>query len=100
MNILIYGTLIGPGGITHHTREFTKRLSKLHNVKFKNFNVPIGWDGVYSPTMYSNLDELDSVHHTILHQQSLWTPDGNLMDYPLSGYDSKFIEEKSYEKYD
>jgi len=91
MNILIYGTLIGPGGITHHTREFTKRLSKLHNVKFKNFNVPIGWDGVYSPTMYSNLDELDSVHHTILHQQSLWTPDGNLMDYPLSGYDSEFI---------
>jgi FkbM family methyltransferase len=93
MNILIYGTIIGPGGIAHHTREFTKRLAKLHNVKFINFNVPKVWDGVYSTDMYKNLSELDDIHHQILHMQTLWSEDGGgykLKEFPLSGYDSEF----------
>ena len=91
MNILVYGTIIGPGGIAHHTREFTKRLAKFHNIKFKNFNVPKNWDGLHYPDMYKNFAELDDIHHKILHQQSLWTPDGELVDHPLRGYSPNFI---------
>jgi FkbM family methyltransferase len=91
MNILVYGTIIGPGGIAHHTREFTKRLAKFHNIKFKNFNVPKNWDGMHYPDMYKNFAELDDIHHKILHQQSLWTPAGELVDHPLGGYSENFV---------
>lgn len=94
MNILIYGTIIGPGGIAHHTREFTKRLAQSHNVKFVNFNVPTEWSGVYSTDMYNDNSELDEIHHQILHLQTLWDSDEiggyRLNDYPLSGYDTDF----------
>jgi len=90
MNILVYGTIIGPGGIAHHTREFTKRLAKIHNVKFINFNIPLNLDGKYSPDMYKLSGELDDIYHTILHQQSLWDEFGTLTNYPLSGYDRNF----------
>jgi glycosyltransferase involved in cell wall biosynthesis len=94
MNILIYGTLIGPGGIAHHTREFTKRLATKHNVKFINFNVPTEWDGINTPNMYANRTELNDIHHQILHQQTLWSIDDSgkkLREFPLSGYDETFI---------
>jgi FkbM family methyltransferase len=90
MNILIYGTMIGPGGIAHHTREFTKRLAKLHNVKFRNFNVPNGWNGKYAVDMYVGYDNLDNIHHKILYEQTLWTVGGDLVEYPLTGYDPAF----------
>jgi FkbM family methyltransferase len=88
LNILISGTMIGPGGIAHHTREFTKRLASNHNVKFRNFNIPDKWHG-YSVDMYFNLKELDVVHNSILFEQTLWS-NGELVNFPLSGYDSTF----------
>lgn len=91
MNILIHGTVIGLGGIAHHTREFSKSLSKYHNVKIRNFNVDHDvWDGYDGPNVFRNIKELEPIHHKILHQQTLWE-DGRLKDFKLSGYDNSFI---------
>jgi len=90
MNILIHGTLLNHGGISHHTKEFSKFLSRYHNVKIRNFNIPFSWTNYTGPDVYKNLDELEEVHHKMLYQQSLWDGNGNLIDLPLSGYDEFF----------
>lgn len=92
MNILIHGSIIGPGGIAHHIREFSKTLSKYHNVKIRNFNLDHkNWEGIYTgPDIFKNTEDLEDVHHKMLHQQSLWEND-ELKDFPLSGYDESFV---------
>jgi glycosyltransferase involved in cell wall biosynthesis len=93
MNILIHGTILGYGGIAHHTREFTKILSKYHNVKIRNFNLVDldDWAGYTGPHILKNAKHLDDVHHKLLHQQTLYNHDGELTDFPLSGYDESFV---------
>jgi hypothetical protein len=92
MNILIHGSIIGPGGIAHHIREFSKTLNKHHNVKIRNFNIDSKtWNGYYSgPDIFKNTEDLEEVHHQMLYQQSLWEDDV-LKDFPLTGYDESFI---------
>ena len=91
MNILVHGTILGYGGIAHQTREFTKTLSKYHNVKIRNFNLVDlkSWNGYTGPDILKDAVHLEDVHHKMLYQQTLW--DGELKDFPLSGYDSSFV---------
>ena len=93
MNILVHGTLLGYGGIAHHTREFTKVLSKYHNVKIRNFNLVDldDWAGYTGPNILKNAKHLDDVHHKMLFQQTLYNSNSELTDYSLSGYDSSFV---------
>jgi len=91
MNILVHGTILGYGGIAHHTREFTKILSNYHNVKIRNFNLVDleSWHGYTGPDILKNAKHLEDIHHKLLYQQTLW--DGELKDFPLSGYDEFFV---------
>jgi glycosyltransferase involved in cell wall biosynthesis/ADP-heptose:LPS heptosyltransferase len=91
MNILVHGTILGYGGIAHQTREFTKTLSKYHNVKIRNFNLVDlkSWHGYTGPDILKDAVHLEDVHHKMLYQQTLW--DGELKDFPLSGYDNSFV---------
>jgi FkbM family methyltransferase len=91
MNILVHGTILGYGGIAHQTREFTKTLSKYHNVKIRNFNLVDlkSWNGYTGPDILKDAVHLEDAHHKMLYQQTLW--DGELKDFPLSGYDSSFV---------
>ena len=91
MNILVHGTILGYGGIAHQTREFTKTLSKYHNVKIRNFNLVDlkFWNGYTGPDILKDAVHLEDVHHKMLYQQTLW--DGELKDFSLSGYDSSFV---------
>ena len=91
MNILVHGTILGYGGIAHQTREFTKTLSKYHNVKIRNFNLVDlkSWHGYTGPNILKDAVHLEDVHHKMLYQQTLW--DGELKDFPLSGYDNSFV---------
>jgi FkbM family methyltransferase len=90
MNILVHGSIIGPGGIAHHIREFTKSLSKHHNVKIRNFNVDSKlWRGYTGPDVFKKVKELEFCHHKMLYKQSVWENDV-LVDYPLTGYDDTF----------
>ena len=93
MNILVHGTILGYGGIAHHTREFTKSLSKYHNVKIRNFNLVDldDWAGYTGPNILKNAKNLDKVHHKLLHQQTLYDNNGDLTDFPLSGYEEFFV---------
>lgn len=91
MNIFVHGTMLGPGGIAHHTREFTKRLAKYHNLKFRNFNIPKDWNGYQGENSLKNCEELEDVHHQILHSQTLYeNSKKELKDHPLSGYNPMF----------
>jgi glycosyltransferase involved in cell wall biosynthesis len=113
MNILVHGTILGYGGIAHHTREFTKSLSKYHNVKIRNFNLVDldDWDGYTGPHILKNAKHLDNVHHKLLYQQTLYDNNGELTGFPLSGYEESFVPDihiimaevnhyYHYEKYD
>ena len=93
MNILVHGTILGYGGIAHHTREFTKSLSKYHNVKIRNFNLVDldDWAGYTGPHILKNAKHLDDVHHKLLYQQTLYDNNGELTEFPLSGYEESFI---------
>ena len=93
MNILVHGTILGYGGIAHHTREFTKSLSKYHNVKIRNFNLVDldDWSGYTGPHILKNAKHLDDVHHKLLYQQTLYNDRGELTSFPLSGYDEYFV---------
>jgi len=90
MNILVHGTILGYGGIAHHTREFTKNLSKYHNVKIRNFNLVDldDWRGYTGPDILKDAKHLEEVHHNMLYQQTLM--DGDFKDFPLTGYDESF----------
>ena len=72
MNILIHGSMMGPGGIAHHIKEFSKNLNKYHNVKIRNFNLDTNtWNGFYSgPDMYKNTKGLEDIHHQLLHHHT------------------------------
>lgn len=91
MNILVHGTILGYGGIAHQTREFTKSLSKYHNVKIRNFNLVDleSWHGYTGPDILKDAVHLEDIHHKMLYQQTLW--DGELKDFPLSGYAESFV---------
>jgi ADP-heptose:LPS heptosyltransferase len=93
MNILVHGTILGYGGIAHHTREFTKSLSKYHNVKIRNFNLVDldDWAGYTGPHVLKNAKHLDEVHHKLLYQQTLYNDKGELTSFPLSGYEESFV---------
>jgi FkbM family methyltransferase len=93
MNILVHGTILGYGGIAHHTREFTKALSKYHNVKIRNFNLVDldDWAGYTGPNILKNARHLDEIHHKLLYQQTLYDNNGELAEFPLSGYEESFV---------
>jgi len=93
MNILVHGTILGYGGIAHHTREFTNALSKYHNVKIRNFNLVDldDWAGYTGPHILKNAKHLGEIHHKLLYQQTLYGGDGELTDFALSGYEESFV---------
>jgi autotransporter strand-loop-strand O-heptosyltransferase len=44
--IFTHGSYIGTTGYNNHTRDFFKELSKLYDLKVRNFTVPLTWDGL------------------------------------------------------
>lgn len=90
MNILIHSSIIGFGGIAHHIRKLSKALSKYHNIKIRNFNVPLSWVSYSGVDVFKNEEELEPIHHKMLHTQTLLNPELELVERHLSGYDEDF----------
>ena len=44
--IFAHGSYIGNTGYNNHTREFFRHLSKHAEIKFRNFTVGSGWNGM------------------------------------------------------
>jgi|TARA_B100001778_G_C18599684_1_gene636590 autotransporter strand-loop-strand O-heptosyltransferase len=69
--VFAHGSYIGTGGYNNHTRDFFRHLSKLIDVKFRNFTVGEEWGG-NSDRQHDCEDYIDDLDRKILSEQSLW----------------------------
>lgn len=80
MKILGHATYVGNSGYNSHCQNFFKALSKIHEVKIRNFTIGKNWQGLDSPNPHGvDVDELDK---KLIGQQSLWN-NGVLTDYDI-----------------
>ena len=91
--VLAHGSYIGKGGYNNHTRDFFRHLSKLIDVKVRNFTIGDDWAGnVDEP--HNSEDYLNDTDKKILALQSLWEDQskGLRHDHPIySKYKNEFV---------
>ena len=68
--IFTHGSYIGTTGYNNHTRDFFKELSKLYDLKVRNFTVPLTWDGL-SDEPFNGEYYLADLDKKLLTQQTL-----------------------------
>ena len=69
--VFAHGSYIGDGGYNQHTRDFFRHLSKLIDVKVRNFTINDGWEG-NSDTQHDNESYLTPQDKKLLTLQTLW----------------------------
>ena len=71
--VLAHASYIGAGGYNQHTRDFFRHLSKLIDIKVRNFTIGNSWLGI-DKTDEPHNDEtyINDVDKKILDKQSLW----------------------------
>ena len=82
-----HGPYIGTTGYNNHTRDFFRGLSTHHPLKFRNFTVGSSWEGM-NEEPHNGEPYLLDVDKNILHQQTYYTSDGDMVDgeiYPNNG---------------
>jgi len=89
--IFAHGSYIGTTGYANHTRFFYRELSKLHNLKVRNYTVGKTWEG-QSEEPHNNENDFDSLDKQLLCEQSLWDSDKKLNNHPIySSHGENFI---------
>ncbi len=85
-----HGCYIGSTGYNNHTRDFFRELSKLHEVKVRNFTVPKYFNG-HKDEPFNNEDYLIDLDKKLLVDQGTWNDD-KLVDRPIySNYSNEFL---------
>ena len=69
--VFAHGSYIGTGGYNNHTRDFFRYLSKLIDIKVRNFTVGSSWDGLKDEP-HNNEPYINDTDKQILCQQTLW----------------------------
>ena len=69
--VFAHGSYIGTGGYNNHTRDFFRHLSKLIDVKVRNFTVGSSWEGLNNEP-HNNEPYINDIDKKILCQQTLW----------------------------
>ena len=69
--VFAHGSYIGKGGYNQHTRDFFRHLSKLIDVKVRNFAVDDNWTWPNSEP-HNNEDYVNEVDKKLLVLQTLW----------------------------
>ena len=69
--VFAHGSYIGTGGYNNHTRDFFRHLSKLIDVKVRNFTVGSSWEGL-NDEPHNNEPYINDIDKQILCQQTLW----------------------------
>ena len=88
--IFAHGSYIGTTGYANHTRAFYRELSKIYDLKVRNFTVGGSWDG-HTDESHNGEDYIDNLDKKLLVEQSLWDPDNNLKHHPFySKYPNNF----------
>lgn len=90
INVLAHGSYIGTGGYNNHTRDFFRQLSKLINLKVRNFTIGKSWSKL-SDEPHNGEPYLTEQDKELIQYQSLWGRDGKLETYPIhSKYKNHF----------
>ena len=76
LKVFAHGSYIGYGGYNQHTRDFFRHLSKLIDVKVRNFTVGDNWDG-NSDEQHNSEEYIDDLDKKLLTGQTLWHDQSN-----------------------
>ena len=88
--IFAHGSYIGTTGYANHTRAFYRELSKIYDLKVRNFTIGGSWKG-HSDEPHNKEDYIDDLDKKLLVEQSLWDPDDNLKHHNFySNYPNNF----------
>lgn len=91
VKIYAHGPYVGNTGYNQHTRDFFRHLSKIAEVKVRNFTVGNSWNG-YNLAPHDGESYLNDTDRRLLYQQILWNEDGSRSDHPIySSGDKEFI---------
>ena len=88
--VFAHTSYIGTGGYNNHTRDFFRHLSKLINLKIRNFTIGDNWDGVVDEP-HNREPYLEDFDKKLLTRQSLWGDNKSLNDSDIySNYHNDF----------
>jgi len=85
-----HGPYVGTTGYNNHTRDFFRGISKYFPLKFRNFTVGSGWDGM-SDEPHNDEKYLTDQDKEILHTQTVFNSKNKLEDRRMySNYGKDF----------
>ena len=80
--IFAHGSYIGNTGYNNHTREFFRHLSKHSEIKFRNFTVGSGWNGM-NEEPHNDEYYFNDTDRKLLYEQILWNTDKTRSNYKM-----------------
>ena len=90
--VLAHTSYIGTGGYNNHSRDFFRHLSKLIDVKVRNFTIGDSWKGL-DDECHNGERYINDTDKKILNQQTLWEDEsgGKRKDWDIySNYPNDF----------
>ena len=80
--VLAHTSYIGTGGYNQHARDFFRHLSKLIDIKVRNFTIGSSWKD-FDEEPHNGEDYLNDTDKKLLSIQSLWGKDKKLINLPI-----------------
>tara|TARA_R110002167_G_scaffold164842_1_gene361790 strand:+ start:123 stop:2420 length:2298 start_codon:yes stop_codon:yes gene_type:complete len=92
--VFAHGSYMGTGGYNNHTRDFFRHLSKLIDVKVRNFTVGNFWEKL-DEEPHNREPYINSIDKKLLVEQSLWgdVDQKEIVNHKIySNYENNFKE--------
>jgi autotransporter strand-loop-strand O-heptosyltransferase len=80
--VYVHASYVGTTGYNNHTRDFFRHLSKLIDIKVRNFTIGKNWDG-YKDEAHNDEPWVNDIDKKLLIEQTLFNNDGSRSEYPL-----------------
>ena len=80
--LLVHTSYIGTGGYNQHARDFFRHLSKLIDIKIRNFTIGSSWKGL-DDEPHNGEGYINDTDKKLLSIQSLWGKDKTLINFPI-----------------
>ena len=71
--IYLHGSYIGTTGYNNHTRDFVRHLSKIVDIKVRNFTVGKSWNRMENDEPHEGESYLNNTDREILNKQTVLT---------------------------
>jgi autotransporter strand-loop-strand O-heptosyltransferase len=69
--IFLHGSYIGTTGYNNHTRDFTRHLSKMSDIKVRNYTVGKSWNMMADNEPHEGETYLNDTDRALLHKQTV-----------------------------